>query len=72
MCLHQTRLFAWLFDLSMRQASFVPYLQRSMGAGVLIEAPVMLSVVKIVNSTCGWYEAGARVEQRAAPEKAEV
>jgi ACR3 family arsenite transporter len=27
--------------------------------GVLIEVPVMLSVVKIVNSTRGWYEAGA-------------
>jgi len=30
--------------------------------GVLIEVPVMLSVVKIVNSTRGWYEAGAAVE----------
>jgi ACR3 family arsenite transporter len=29
--------------------------------GVLIEVPVMLSVVKIVNSTKGWYEAGAAV-----------
>jgi ACR3 family arsenite transporter len=28
--------------------------------GVLIEVPVMLSVVKIVNATRGWYEAGAR------------
>jgi ACR3 family arsenite transporter len=27
--------------------------------GVLIEVPVMLSVVKIVNSTRGWYEAGS-------------
>jgi arsenite transporter len=27
--------------------------------GVLIEVPVMLSVVKIVNGTRGWYEAGA-------------
>jgi ACR3 family arsenite transporter len=27
--------------------------------GVLIEVPVMLSVVKIVNNTRGWYEAGA-------------
>ena len=27
--------------------------------GVLIEVPVMLSVVKIVNRTRGWYEAGA-------------
>ena len=28
--------------------------------GVLIEVPVMLSVVKIVNGTKGWYERGAR------------
>jgi len=27
--------------------------------GVLVEVPVMLSVVKIVNGTRGWYEAGA-------------
>jgi len=33
--------------------------------GVLIEVPVMLSVVKIVNSSRGWYEAGAR--RRAVP-----
>ena len=32
--------------------------------GVLIEVPVMLSVVKIVNGTRGWYESGAR--RRAA------
>jgi ACR3 family arsenite transporter len=38
--------------------------------GVLIEVPVMLSVVKIVNSTRGWYEAGATVRQRIASEKA--
>jgi ACR3 family arsenite transporter len=38
--------------------------------GVLIEVPVMLSVVKIVNSTPGWYEAGATVRQRIAGEKA--
>jgi ACR3 family arsenite transporter len=38
--------------------------------GVLIEVPVMLSVVKIVNSTRGWYEAGATVRQRIANEKA--
>jgi len=38
--------------------------------GVLIEVPVMLSVVKIVNSTRGWYEAGATVRQRTAGEKA--
>ncbi|MGA7673874.1 MAG: ACR3 family arsenite efflux transporter [Rhizomicrobium sp.] len=29
--------------------------------GVLIEVPVMLSVVKIVNASRGWYEAGARI-----------
>jgi ACR3 family arsenite transporter len=29
--------------------------------GVLIEVPVMLSVVKIVNSSKGWYERGLRV-----------
>ncbi|HEX7617624.1 MAG TPA: arsenical-resistance protein, partial [Verrucomicrobiae bacterium] len=34
--------------------------------GVLIEVPVMLSVVKIVNSTRGWYEAGAAVRGRAS------
>jgi ACR3 family arsenite transporter len=38
--------------------------------GVLIEVPVMLSVVKIVNSTRGWYEEGAMVRQRIASEKA--
>ncbi len=38
--------------------------------GVLIEVPVMLSVVKIVNSTRGWYEAGATVRKRVANEKA--
>ncbi len=37
--------------------------------GVLIEVPVMLSVVKIVNRTRGWYEAGATVRQRVASEK---
>lgn len=37
--------------------------------GVLIEVPVMLSVVKIVNSSKGWYESGAAVARRtpAAP-----
>ncbi len=30
--------------------------------GVLIEVPVMLSVVKIVNNSRGWYESGAAVE----------
>jgi ACR3 family arsenite transporter len=38
--------------------------------GVLIEVPVMLSVVKIVNSTRGWYDAGPRVRQRVVREKA--
>ncbi len=33
--------------------------------GVLIEVPVMLSVVKIVNSTRNWYEAGPAVKRRA-------
>ena len=37
--------------------------------GVLIEVPVMLSVVKIVNSTRDWYEAGAGVQQRTISEK---
>jgi arsenite transporter len=37
--------------------------------GVLIEVPVMLSVVKFVNSTRGWYEAGATVQQRVASQK---
>jgi ACR3 family arsenite transporter len=38
--------------------------------GVLIEVPVMLSVVTIVNNTRSWYEAGATVRQRVATEKA--
>ncbi len=33
--------------------------------GVLIEVPVMLSVVWIVNRTRGWYEAGAAVRRNA-------
>ena len=37
--------------------------------GVLIEVPVMLSVVKIVNNTRGWYEAGATVRRRVAAER---
>ena len=37
--------------------------------GVLIEVPVMLSVVKIVNGTKGWYEAGRSVQGRMAREK---
>ena len=32
--------------------------------GVLIEVPVMLSVVKIVNASKGWYEAGSAVRGR--------
>ena len=32
--------------------------------GVLIEVPVMLSVVKIVNSSRAWYEAGAQKTAR--------
>jgi ACR3 family arsenite transporter len=38
--------------------------------GVLIEVPVMLSVVKIVNRTRPWYEAGTGVRQRIASEEA--
>jgi arsenite transporter len=34
--------------------------------GVLIEVPVMLSVVKIVNSSKGWYERSGRVARTAA------
>jgi ACR3 family arsenite transporter len=33
--------------------------------GVLIEVPVMLSVVKIVNSTKGWYERGNAVRRNS-------
>jgi ACR3 family arsenite transporter len=38
--------------------------------GVLIEVPVMLSVVKIVNISRSWYEASAAVQQRAIMRKA--
>ena len=38
--------------------------------GVLIEVPVMLSVVKIVNGTRGWYDSGAAVRARVASDKA--
>ena len=38
--------------------------------GVLIEVPVMLSVVKIVNRSRGWYEAGIGARQRLADGKA--
>jgi ACR3 family arsenite transporter len=37
--------------------------------GVLIEVPIMLSIVKIVNSSKEWYEAGAGVRQRLARAK---
>ncbi|WP_119304161.1 ACR3 family arsenite efflux transporter [Dongia deserti] len=38
--------------------------------GVLIEVPVMLSVVRIVNRTRGWYESGSAVRQRPVEQKA--
>jgi arsenite transporter len=34
--------------------------------GVLIEVPVMLSVVRIVMATKAWYEAGPAVRRNAA------
>jgi arsenite transporter len=34
--------------------------------GVLIEVPVMLSVVRVVNRSRGWYERGRRVTRRSA------
>ena len=37
--------------------------------GVLIEVPVMLSVVKIVNASKGWYEAGPAVARRVEATK---
>ena len=37
--------------------------------GVLIEVPVMLSVVWIVNRSKGWYEAGAAVRRNAEKER---
>jgi ACR3 family arsenite transporter len=40
--------------------------------GVLIEVPVMLSVVRIVNSTRSWYEAGSAVKGRNIPARAQV
>ena len=33
--------------------------------GVLVEVPVMLSVVKIVNASKGWYERGASVREKS-------
>ncbi len=40
--------------------------------GVLIEVPVMLSVVKIVNATRGWYEAGPAVKRRVLRQRGRV
>ncbi|MBI1202376.1 MAG: ACR3 family arsenite efflux transporter [Rhodopseudomonas sp.] len=40
--------------------------------GVLIEVPVMLSVVKIVNASKSWYEAGAAVARSPAAAKAAI
>jgi ACR3 family arsenite transporter len=34
--------------------------------GVLIEVPVMLSIVAIVNASKGWYESGSAVQRLAA------
>ncbi len=39
--------------------------------GVLVEVPVMLSVVKIVNATRSWYESGASVAASAVAESSE-
>jgi arsenite transporter len=38
--------------------------------GVLVEVPVMLSVVKIVNRSKGWYERGTASRLATAKEKA--
>jgi ACR3 family arsenite transporter len=40
--------------------------------GVLIEVPVMLSVVKIVNSSRGWYDRGAAVRRNGKTSDAEA
>ncbi|MDB6090779.1 MAG: arsenical-resistance protein [Gammaproteobacteria bacterium] len=41
--------------------------------GVLVEVPVMLSVVRIVNGTRGWYDRGAAVRRNASsPERSTV
>ena len=40
--------------------------------GVLIEVPVMLSVVRIVNATRGWYEAGPAVKRRVSKQRVAV
>jgi ACR3 family arsenite transporter len=34
--------------------------------GVLVEVPVMLSVVKIVNASQGWYEVAPAVQRHGA------
>ena len=39
--------------------------------GVLVEVPVMLSVVRIVNASKGWYESSAAVRRRVARSAAE-
>jgi ACR3 family arsenite transporter len=39
--------------------------------GVLVEVPVMLSVVRIVNASKGWYERGTAVRRRVARSAAE-
>ena len=39
--------------------------------GVLIEVPVMLSVVKMVNVTRGWYNAGSAVQNRTTTTKSD-
>jgi arsenite transporter len=38
--------------------------------GVLVEVPVMLSVVRMVNRSKGWYERGAAVRLATAKEEA--
>jgi arsenite transporter len=40
--------------------------------GVLVEVPVMLSVVKIVKASRGWYEAGAKANPEAEARTGEV
>lgn len=40
--------------------------------GVLVEVPVMLSVVRIVTKTKGWYEAGAAVRRNAGNRPDEI
>jgi len=40
--------------------------------GVLIEVPVMLSVVKIVNASKGWYERGGAVRRNGIGDRARV